>query len=288
MTWSTCSWSSSPATSPPKFLDQLQETLQRLRCALREAALDRRNRRVPQRCAAGTGHIAQGVQGLCADAARGQIDHALEGGVVGAARDQAKIGERVLDLRPLEEAQTPVNAIRHAGIQEGFFEDPRLRVGAVQHGYLAPRAAAIHPFADAVDHEVGFIALVERGVKFYAVAVRAAGPQVLAEAAGIVGDERVGGLENGAGGPVVLFQLVEHRAADSRGGIDSSSRRGRRASDRSIGRRRPPRTAGRRAPRAASATCTEWRWCPEIRRPARGGSASGSARSSAGLSRHIS
>jgi hypothetical protein len=42
-----------------------------------------------------------------ADAARRRVHHALEGGVVVAVGDQAQVGQRVLDLGALEEAQKP-------------------------------------------------------------------------------------------------------------------------------------------------------------------------------------
>ena len=135
------------------------------------------------------------VHGFGADAAHRQIHHALEGGVVGAAGDEAQIGQGILDFRALEEAQAAVHAVGHARIQERLFEHPRLRVRAVQHRDLAPRAAARHPFADAVDHEIRFVALIEGRIELDALAVLAAGPQGLAEPAGIVRDQGVGRLQ---------------------------------------------------------------------------------------------
>jgi len=55
-----------------------------------------------------------------------------------------------------------------------------------------------YPFADAVDHEVSLVALVERGIELDALAVRTARPERLAEPAGIVLDQGIGGLEDGA------------------------------------------------------------------------------------------
>jgi len=61
----------------------------------------------------------------------------------------AQIGERILDFRALEEPQAPIHQ-RHACVQERLFEHPRLRVRAVQHRDFAARAAALHPFANAI------------------------------------------------------------------------------------------------------------------------------------------
>ena len=55
--------------------------------------------------------------------ASGKVHHALEGGIVAAVGDQAQVGERVLDLGALEEAQAAVDAVRHARGEERLFED---------------------------------------------------------------------------------------------------------------------------------------------------------------------
>jgi len=43
--------------------------------------------------------------------ARRQVDDPLEGGVVIAVRGQAQVGERILDLGALEEAQAAINPV---------------------------------------------------------------------------------------------------------------------------------------------------------------------------------
>ena len=187
----------------------------------------------PQRGALARAVSRTVIQGLRADAARRQIHDALERGIVRAARDQPQICERILDFRALEEPQAAVHPVRHARIQKRLFEHARLRVRAVQHRDFAARAAALDPVADAVHDEIRLVALVERGVQLDPLAVLAAGPQILAEAAGVVRDERVGGFEDRAGRAVILLELVRAAPADSRGGTGADSRRARRASDRS-------------------------------------------------------
>ena len=146
-------------------------------------------RAVPQRGAVGARRVAHQIHGFRADAAHRQVDDALERGVVGAARNQAQIRQGILDFGALEETQAAVHPIGHARIQERFFENARLRIRAIQHRDLAPRAAARHPFADAIDHEIRLIALVEGGIELDPLAVLAAGPQGFAETARIVGDQ---------------------------------------------------------------------------------------------------
>src|SRR5690606_36947193 len=82
----------------------------------------------------------------------------------------------------------------------------RLRVRTIQNGALAASSAAHGPTTDAVDDEVGLVTLVERRVQAHGIAALAAGPQVLAESAGVVADQGVGRIENGARRAIVLFK----------------------------------------------------------------------------------
>ena len=122
-------------------------------------------RGIPQRDRRPCALLAHDVQRLRADAARGQVHHALERGVVVAIGDQPQIGQRVLDLGALVEPQAAVHPVGNPRRQERFFERARLRVGAVQDRDFAPRAAVARPVADALHDEVRFVALVERGVE---------------------------------------------------------------------------------------------------------------------------
>ena len=141
----------------------------------------------------------------------GSIHDPLEGGVVRPARDEPQISERILDFCAFEKTQAPIHPIGHACIQECLFENTRLRIRAIQHCHLAPRAAVRHPFADPIHDEIGLVALVERRIELDALSILAAGPQCLAEPAGIVGDQRIRRLQYGARGTIVLLELVKHR-----------------------------------------------------------------------------
>lgn len=59
---------------------------------------------------------------------------------------------------------------------------------------------------DRFDHVARLVVLVERGVQAQRLAVLAVGPQLLAQASLVVGDQGVGGLEDRRGGTVVLLQ----------------------------------------------------------------------------------
>ena len=77
-----------------------------------------------------------------ADAARGQVHDALERRIVGVIRDDAQVGQRILDFRALEEPQAAVHLVRNARRHEDFFEHARLRVTSDRE---SPRRAARRP-----------------------------------------------------------------------------------------------------------------------------------------------
>jgi hypothetical protein len=72
--------------------------------------------------------FAKCIQGADTDTAGGHIDHALEGAVVVAIVEQAKVGQGILDLRALVKAQSAVNAIGQRSRQFRFSRtSPRAR-----------------------------------------------------------------------------------------------------------------------------------------------------------------
>ncbi len=164
-------------------------------------------RALPERAAVGARLGAQQVDGARADAARRQVDDALEGGVIGGIADQAQIGQRILDLGALEEALAAIDAIRQPGLDQRLLEQSRLRRGAIEDGAVAARQSFLLARAtDALDHEPGLVDLVEGGIAADRLAGAVLGPEILAEPARIVRDQRVGGAKDGAGGTIVLLQ----------------------------------------------------------------------------------
>ena len=68
------------------------------------------------------------------------------------------------------------------------------------------------PVPNPVDHKTRLIEIGVSGVELNRLADFARGPEVLAEASGIVTDDGVGGLEDGAGGAIVLLETNDARA----------------------------------------------------------------------------
>ena len=62
--------------------------------------------------AAGPRRVLQLLEGARADAARREVHHPQEAGVVVRVLDQPQVRERMLDLGPLEEAQAAVDLVR--------------------------------------------------------------------------------------------------------------------------------------------------------------------------------
>ena len=113
-------------------LDECHEAVHCGGCLRPECIAHARRRRLPQ---GGTGGCfclrAYDIQTLRADAARRQVHHPLEGGVVAAIGDEPEVRERILDFRTLEESQAAVHAIRHACRQQGLLQHARLRIRSV-------------------------------------------------------------------------------------------------------------------------------------------------------------
>ncbi len=189
-------------------LDQPHEGVQALTGACAEL-LDARTRGFPHRACVGTRVVANRIQRLRTDAARRQVHDALERRIVGAAEDQAQVTQCVFDFRALEEPQPAIHAIRNARSDQRFFERSRLSVRAIQDRAVAAPPASVRPFADAVDDEIRFVALVERRVQLDRLAGLASSPQILAEPSVVVRDERIRRREDVAGRAIVLLEAKQ-------------------------------------------------------------------------------
>ena len=75
-------------------------------------------------------------------------------------------------------------------------------------------AAVAHPLPDALDDEARLVDLVVGRVQVDRLALAAVGPQLLAQARGVVRDHRVGGVEDVGAGAIVLFQADGLRAGE--------------------------------------------------------------------------
>src|SRR6202012_5874946 len=95
-----------------------------------------------------------------------------------------------------------------------FLEVARLRIGAVKDGAVARITGFRDVLANALDDETGLVLFVVGGVESDAFAFAAIRPQLLAEAATVARDNRVGRVEDRRGGAVVLLQADGLRARE--------------------------------------------------------------------------
>ena len=101
------------------LLDEGTERGKRLRRTPAERA-----RRLPQARALRARRILQLLDRARADAARRKVHHAQQRIVVVGRGNQPQVGKCVLHLGPLEEAQTAVDAIGDAGVEQTVLEYP--------------------------------------------------------------------------------------------------------------------------------------------------------------------
>src|SRR6185369_8022649 len=84
----------------------------------------------------------------------------------------------------------------------------------IENGDVPPRAAGVRPILDALDDELGLVAFVERRVQPDRIALRTTGPEVLAQAAAVVRDQRVRRVEDRRRRAIVLLQANELRTGE--------------------------------------------------------------------------
>ena len=168
--------------------------------------------RVVQRAAGGTGHVLQLLDAAGADAARREVDHPQKAGVVVGVLQQPQVGQRVLDLGPLEKAQAAIHPVGHGRIEQRGLDHPALRIAAVEHRDLLAtdarhRTVAAHQVPHFLDHPLRLGEVGRRLIDPHRLAGALRGAQVLAQPGLVVADQLVGRIEDVAEAAVVLLQL---------------------------------------------------------------------------------
>ena len=115
-------------------------------------------------------HALDLLDRLRADAARRHVDDAAQGDRVLRGEDEPEVGEDVLHLLPLVEADAAEDEVRDARAQEALFDEPALRVHAHEDGHPPPAAQARR----ALDDPRRLLELVHRLVEAHRLAARPA------------------------------------------------------------------------------------------------------------------
>ena len=149
-----------------------------------------------------------------ADLAGGYVDDAPQPQIIGGVVDNAQIGQHILDLGPVEELHAADDLIGYAVALKGILHGVGLGVGSVEHGVFLPVDAPTVVHHDLPHYTVGLVGLIEAGLDGDDFPFSVLRPQSLALAAGVVGDDGVGGVQDVLGGAVVLLQPDDPGAAE--------------------------------------------------------------------------
>ncbi len=147
-----------------------------------------------------------------ADTPLRRVDDAAPTHFVVGVHQRPQVGEDVLHLTPVVELHSADDAVRHAGPYERLLDHPALRVRAVEDGDVAvPLVLGVDEPTDLVHDERRLVVLVFCVVAGDELATDLLGPEVLRPARRVVGDHRVGGVENALTRPVVLLHHDDRR-----------------------------------------------------------------------------
>jgi hypothetical protein len=150
----------------------------------------------------------RGIRWWRADAAARHGDRADEGQVVVLVGDQAQVGAQVLDLGVLEEAAPAGDGVGDLVVAQLLLEQPRLVVAPVEDGVVLEVGAVLELVGRQLHHHrFGLVLRGLAGHHGHRLAGAVLGPQLLVEELLVVGDHRVGGVQDARGGAVVLLQL---------------------------------------------------------------------------------
>jgi hypothetical protein len=149
---------------------------------------------------------AQLLDALVTDQARGHVDDPQQRDLVVRAVNQSQIGDDVLDLAPLIKAHRAHQLVPHPVAHEGILERTRLGVGAEHDGAVSEPADALADHAQRLLHHVfGLFTLVIGFKQAQRLSLWVLRPQRLVMAQDVARDHVPRGLENGAGGAIVLL-----------------------------------------------------------------------------------
>ena len=164
---------------------------------------------------------------LVADAARRDVDDALEADAVGVGPQDAQVGQGVLDLAAGVEPGAADELVADAVAEERFLDRPGLGVHPV-HDRDVPRpeagvrvvvvraageraAAAADQALDLAGDPLGLLFLVVGLEALDLQAARVLRPELLVLARAVARDDGVGGIEDQLGRAVVLLELDDRR-----------------------------------------------------------------------------
>ncbi len=199
-----------------QIVDEAAEVAQRVQLAVLQFGFDAALAgRLEQRAVPLAREFAQHFQRGHADAAFRRGDGADEGRVVVLVRDQAQVGDDVLDLGFIEEALPAGHRVRNAFLAQGLLHHACLVVAAVENRVVRPLVLALEVVGRDHDrHLVGFLVVVLHAHHLDRLAQAVLGPERFFEQLRVVADDGIRRLQDARGGTVVLFQLDDAQVGE--------------------------------------------------------------------------
>ncbi len=146
-----------------------------------------------------------------ADATPGRVHDAQGADIVVRIHDELQVGHHIADLGTIEEARAADDLVRDTGTQEHVFEDAGLGIRAVEHRHIIVGRALVVELLDLGADPASLVALVCRLEEADLLAVALVREEALRLSLRVVGDDRIGGIEDVAGRAVVLLELHDLR-----------------------------------------------------------------------------
>ena len=171
------------------------------------------------KCGIGVGvgdHAIQGLSlGLCQTVGHFQrfctqtpgriVDDAAQAQIIRPVVNDAEIGQHIFDFGPVEESGASDNPIWNAVAFQRIFQGVGLGIGTVKNGKV-PHSLTTGGGQNLTGNEICLRHFVRCLIHHNGRAVSVGCPQLLSLPAQVVGNHRIGRIQNGLGGAIVLLQ----------------------------------------------------------------------------------
>ena len=160
----------------------------------------------PERCVVVLAPLLEQRDGPLADPAGRAVHDPRQAQTVPLVDAHTQIGHQVLDLLAAVELDGADDAVRHRCLHEPLLEAPRLRVGAVEGGEVAPLPPVGVALADLAHHDVGLAGSVVAEAEADGHTLLVLRPHAALVALRVVLDHAVGPAQDGRGRAEVLLE----------------------------------------------------------------------------------
>ena len=139
------------------------------------------------------------------------IDDPLQPKIVRPVIDHAQIRQHILDFRTVKESGTTDDAIWNAVTLQGIFHSVGLGIGTIQNRVVLKLRTSRNP-KDLSCHIISFCGFIAGLINHNGLSPIIGCPQPFALSAQIMGDHRIGCIQNRLGGAIILLQADQAAA----------------------------------------------------------------------------